>query len=247
MRRFVFIGAILISLLAQEQIDFDDDFDDDVSDFSSSANKTIQTPKENFLDDFLSGFSYGGKISILSSYNYIDDIPLTNGNNIQGLSSLKFLTNLDIEYKINKDNKAFAGIKGYYDDIYSLNSSNYQNIPQGYEEEFELGEAYITGKVNEHMDYKIGRQIVVWGKSDSLRVADMLNPMDNKNPAITDIENLRLPVGMIKIDWYDKAWQYGIIDIYEQRFSKMPKYGSGYTSQELPQLITPPNKQQIAL
>ena len=254
MKKIVLSFVLVASLFGEGEDEFGDDFSEEfaIQDVAStkaaSPKQAIDlTKKENFLDDFLEGFNYKGKISLLSAYNYIDDIELTNGNDIRGLSSFRLFAILEAGYKINKNHKLLVQGKAYYDDVYSLNSANYPNIPETYEEEIRLGEAYLTGTINENMDYKIGRQIVVWGKSDSLRVADILNPMDNRNPGITDIENLRLPVGMIKLDWYDGDWNFGVIDIFEQRFSKMPKYGSGYISLSLPDITMPDNKQQIAL
>ena len=36
---------------------------------------------------------------------------------------------------------------------------------------------------------------------DNLRVTDVLNPMDLRVPGLTDIDDLRLPVTMIKLDY----------------------------------------------
>ncbi len=96
------------------------------------------------------------------------------------------------------------------------------------ESEVELFDAFVEGKISSNLDYKIGRQVVVWGRSDSIRVTDILNPIDNRTPAMVDIEDLRLPVAMAKFDYFIGDWQITPIAIFEQRFSKMPPVGSEF-------------------
>ena len=64
---------------------------------------------------------------------------------------------------------------------------------------------------------KIGRQIVVWGKSDSIRITDVINPLDNRLPGMTDIEDLRLSTGMLKMDYYLGQWNLSAMAIVENR------------------------------
>ena len=55
----------------------------------------------------------------------------------------------------------------------------------------------------DHCD-KLGRQIVNWGRSDTVRVLDVINPLDNREPGLVDIEDLRLPVTMARVDYFPK-------------------------------------------
>ena len=56
--------------------------------------------------------------------------------------------------------------------------------------------------ITNNFDLKAGRQIVVWGRMDNIRVNDVLNPLDLRIPGLTDIEDLRLPVFMTRVDYY---------------------------------------------
>jgi hypothetical protein len=271
MRRLLLTPLLLLSLQAQEvepsefldDSEFADDmagFSEGVSDFVEGVSNAVEEVKKSarpyvpqalmperkhYLDEILEGFSIQGKISALSAYNYIEDIE-QNSNDLTGLSMLKFSLDLGVEYKINDDHKAYGELKAYYDDIYNARSSNYPNIPDTYQYEKEYGEYYVTGRLTDEMDYRIGRQVVTWGKSDSIRVVDVINPTDNRTPGMVDFEDVKLPVGMIKLDWYVGDWQIGLIDIYEQRFSKLPEYGSGYISMDLPDFTLPDYDQQLA-
>ena len=238
MRRILFSLTAIASLYGDDMFD---GFADMANAFQGVVHE-VTKPKEERPK-----LTLEGRVSAATTYNYNSEQATQNSNDLSGLSSLKLSADLNLEFKLNKEHKLYGELKAYYDDIYNIRSANYPNIPTTYKEEVEIGEAYIQGKINQNFDYKIGRQIVVWGNSDSLRITDMLNPLDNRNPGITDIEDLRLPVGMVKLDWYFDVWQIGLIDIYEQRFTKMPEYGSGYIGFDLPTINIPSYDQQFAL
>ena len=75
-----------------------------------------------------------------------------------------------------------------------------------YEQESELREVYLQGALASALDIKVGRQIVVWGKSDNIRITDVLNPIDNREPGLVDIEDVRLPLTMSRLDFYFGDW-----------------------------------------
>jgi hypothetical protein len=71
--------------------------------------------------------------------------------------------------------------------------------------------------------------VVNWGRSDTLRVLDVLNPLDNREPGRADIEDLRWAIGMARIDWYiDPTWSVQAIAIPEMRFDTLPPVGSDF-------------------
>jgi hypothetical protein len=70
--------------------------------------------------------------------------------------------------------------------------------------------------------------VVVWGRSDTIRVTDVLNPLDNRRPAMVDIEDLRLPITMAKFDYFIGDWRVTPLAILEQRFTKNPPFGSAF-------------------
>ncbi|MBT8372804.1 MAG: ligand-binding protein SH3, partial [Deltaproteobacteria bacterium] len=112
------------------------------------------------------------------------------------------------------------------------------DVVDNYEKEIELGETYLRGSLTKSFDVKIGRQIVVWGKSDNIRVTDVLNPLDMREPGLIDIEDLRLPVTMSRLDYYIGDWSLTGITIHEIRFNKNPEFGSDF----YPSLTPPPHE-----
>ena len=86
----------------------------------------------------------------------------------------------------------------------------------------------MLGTPTRSLDLKVGRQIVVWGKSDNIRIVDVLNPLDLREPGLTDLEDLRLPVGMSKVSYYTGPWSLTGIAVHEIRFNKEPVPGSDF-------------------
>ena len=98
-----------------------------------------------------------------------------------------------------------------------------------YEWDADVGELWVEGPLLPSLDVKIGRQVVNWGRSDTLRVLDVLNPIDNREPGLLDLVDLRLPVTMAKASYYpDSHWAITGIYIPEIRFTIDPPFGSDF-------------------
>ena len=120
---------------------------------------------------------------------------------------------------------------GFYDYAYLINGrGEYTNkVLDRYEWDADVGELWVEGPLLPALDLKLGRQVVNWGRSDTLRVLDVLNPVDNREPGLLDLVDLRLPVGMAKLSYYPHpGWSVTGIAIPEIRFSIDPAYGSDF-------------------
>ena len=175
-------------------------------------------------------FSLNGDVELGASYNFAHHKPEGNETDWRGLSRLRTELNLELNAKFSSSWQARISGKGAYDFAYSIKGRDEftDEVLDNYEKELELGETYIQGSLTKSLDVKIGRQIVVWGKSDNIRVTDVLNPLDIREPGLTDIEDLRLPVAMSRLDYYIGDWSLTGIAIHEIRFNKSPEYGSDF-------------------
>jgi len=241
-------------LIAEEDADFDellegfDDSENNSGDANSGADSGVSSNDES-LDELMDGFEEQTLtpsaptmatvrrnwdlvtlLSLSSSYNYQHQAPATDETDYRGLSRLKIKVQPELRYKFNTNWDSVVIANGFYDMAYSINDRDqYTNETlENYESELEFRDAYIRGTLTNSLDIKIGRQIVVWGKSDSIRVVDVLNPLDFREPGMVDIEDLRLPVTMIKADYYFNQWNFSAIAIPEIRFNKVPVYGSDF-------------------
>lgn len=212
------------------------------------------TPAENkttdSVDDVLQGFSDESSAAVANngtgapvirnweyhadttfdlSYNYAHKAPEHGEPDYRGLSALRFQYEPEFKYRFNKHWTSVLSANAFYDFSYGLNGRDQYttDMLEVYERELELREAYVLGS-SPNADVKIGRQIVVWGKSDNIRIVDILNPLDLREPGIVDIEDLRLPVTMTRLDYYFQKWSITGITIHEIRFNKVPVYNSEY-------------------
>lgn len=183
-----------------------------------------------------------GFLGLSGTYGYFSHTPPNVDTDWSGISSLK--TRLWLEYSTSIFDRwdFLVNGHGFYDWAYRINGrGDYtDDVLDEYEAEAELGEAYLRGAVLDNVDIKVGRQILVWGKSDLIRVTDVLNPLDWREPGITSIGDLRLPVGMARVDCYWQNWNVTGAYIPEIRFTKRPVFGHDfYTS---PQPLPPEDK-----
>ena len=137
---------------------------------------------------------------------------------------------LELDLNLPRDWKARIAGRGFYDFAYRLNDrDDYSNdVLDTHEDELEFQEVWLAGNLFKGLDLKFGRQIVAWGRSETIRVLDILNPLDNREPGVVDIEDLRLPVTMTRLDYYCGKWQLTGIAVHEIRFDENPVPGSEF-------------------
>ncbi len=205
--------------------DFLEGFDDEAKDAEPELSSKRQKDKIK-----PSIFTLNGDVELGASYNFAHHKPEGNETDWRGLSRLRTELNLELNAKFSSSWQARISGKGAYDFVYAIRGRDEftDEVLDNYEKELELGETYIQGSLTKSLDVKIGRQIVVWGKSDNIRVTDVLNPLDIREPGLTDIEDLRLPVAMSRLDYYIGDWSLTGIAIHEIRFNKNPEYGSDF-------------------
>jgi hypothetical protein len=78
-------------------------------------------------------------------------------------------------------------------------------------------------------DLRLGRQQVIWGKTDGFRITDLVNPLDLREFGLADFLDSKIPLWMAKIDWYfsmDYALQCLIIP--DLQFIELARAGSEY-------------------
>lgn len=181
-------------------------FDDDLS-----MGEDTKSPVEEKNDYQVSG-NLAFKTALAYKEHEVDGIDYYGFNQAQTALYLQLDTRVFDEWRLRVSADAF------YDSIYDIRNQDYrQEILEDYRTQLRLDDTYVQGKISSDLDLKAGRQIVVWGKSDNIRITDVINPLDNRLPGITDIEDLRLSVGMAKFDYYNDAWNISAMMIPENR------------------------------
>ncbi|MDH4120836.1 MAG: DUF1302 domain-containing protein [Deltaproteobacteria bacterium] len=184
-----------------------------------------QGPKE----DQTSWVELDGSLSIQGSYNYAHQAPPPGMPDWRGLSRLKLVGRADLKMTFSENWKAQLGGYGFYDWTYEIRGLGQYPDPllALYRQELEPREAWVSGKMGP-VDVKLGRQIVSWGKSNFLRVVDVFNPIDNREPGLVDVGDLKLPMTMSRVDVYWGDWQFTAVGVHEIKFNKNPVLGSDF-------------------
>lgn len=222
---------------------FDDAFDGMPE--TPRTNPAGPAPQKIFPAD--SPFTLDGYFKLSTSYNFAHNPPISSETDWRGLSRLRTELQLDLNVDLPGKWQALVSGKGFYDFAYRINGKDdyTDDVIDGYESELEFREVYLQGTLFKNLDVKVGRQIVVWGKSDNIRVTDVLNPLDMREPAMTDIEDLRLPVTMTRLDYYTGNFNISAMAIHEIRFNKNPEYGHDFFPSPIP--LPPENKPDSTL
>jgi len=172
----------------------------------------------------------GGMLAASASYNYRDHRS-TTGTDYGGLSKLRLRGLLTVDGRLGAGWRSHLDVSAWQDLAYAYRDADYtQAVIDAYEKELEVLDGWVAGALTSSTDIKLGRQVAVWGFADNLRVIDILNPLDNLEPGLADIEDLRRPVGMLRIDQYIGPWRLSAHVTPEHRFSRNPPFGSDFYS-----------------
>ena len=153
-----------------------------------------------------------GSIGISSSINYLshnssggdDMLP----DDYTGVSRLRARLDLELDAELPHEWQLRVSPYVWYDFSYLINGlSNFSGpVLEAYEWEGDFQDSYLEGPLLDPLDLKVGRQVVNWGRSDTLRVLDVLNPLDNREPPLGAKATTVLPDGRngaAAVTWFD--------------------------------------------
>lgn len=75
---------------------------------------------------------------------------------------------------------------------------------------FELREAYVdhSGK---NWGFRLGRQLVIWGAADGVRITDLVSPMDMTEFLAQDYDDIRMPVNAARFFLFNEIMKFELI------------------------------------
>lgn len=230
LRRCAALGACA-GLLLGSGASAQEDMDDILGGFDDMQEAPSASPEEapSLLPGWLDA---SGSLSLGAAYGLIPHRTAArpHGKSYQGLNRLRTKLDLQFDLELPAEWEARVSGFGFYDAAYLLRDRDEYDSDalRVHEREFELQEAWVRGSLHPKLDLKVGRQILNWGRSDTLRVIDVINPLDNRDPGLTDIENLRRPVGMARLDAFLGDWTLTGLVIPEVRTDQLPAYGNDF-------------------
>ena len=202
---------------------------DDEKDENGTDEEIESTDEEESWKQTLGGFS--GSAGLSASYSYAKDAPADKTQaDWSGLTKLRPYFSLTWDAKLGENWKTRISGKAFYDLAYGMKDSETfsDEVLSELEKEAELREIYLEGSPFGNLDIKLGKQIVSWGVANSLRVVDVLNPTDDREFGMTDLEDIRLPINMTKLDYYIGDLKLEAVAVHEIKFNKSAPFGSDF-------------------
>ena len=86
---------------------------------------------------------------------------------------------------------------------------------------FQLREVYAYYSDN-HWDVRAGRQIITWGVADALRLTDIISPMDYTEFLAEDYDDIRIPVGGLRLRYSREKWNAEVVAVPVSSFFDLP-------------------------
>jgi len=154
--------------------------------------------------------------------------------------------NLEFNYQVNSNIRAFLMLRPFYDGVFDLESEGMGNRHSEFEwQGFTITNDKVKHKYDHNLDQgdtwdpllreawievlagpieaKVGRQIVVWGRSDGLRLLDIVNPFNEREYILPADEDSKIPLWMINltywVDWYRNGLQFLFMPFYRMNHS----------------------------
>ncbi len=100
-----------------------------------------------------------------------------------------------------------------YDAAYDLDEQYPEEVQEEYRSNLTAEEAYeqtfreiYVDIFLKTMDFRIGKQQIVWGEAIGLRITDIINPQDYREFILGDYIDSRIPVWMAKFNYYIGQW-----------------------------------------
>lgn len=230
---FILLNSISVGFAATDDIDVALPDDLDVLLGSSTPSKNI----------------FSGYIKNETAYRYDEPRSFTKIRNV---------LYLNWQYIFSDKVKFYSSGFGYYDHVYDI--FNYDTIvarnvrdekePLVFLEQLdkerddkraELKELYFDFFLN-NLDIRIGKQYVVWGVLEGIRIVDEINPMDFRELIIPELLDYRIPLWTLKVNYYSKKTAYEVIWIPELKFHQTAEPGSEWELfQVIPTTTLPEN------
>lgn len=169
----------------------------------------------------------------------------------RSVTKLRNIAYLNAKYPVAQGlNFNFSGW-AYYDHAYDL--FNYETIAARLERNSDEPLAFIENLPQEkdssvaavrefyfdigskNWDARIGKQYIIWGVLEGVRVVDEMNPMDFRELILPDLLDYRISLWSTKVDYYTSYGDFEFVWIPELRFNKPAPPGSEWELlQEVP-------------
>lgn len=153
-----------------------------------------------------------GNLGSLNINGYLKNETALHLHDPYEFHKIRNILNVDLEYRLSDSFKAFVQLRPIYDAVFALGHEGLGGQPQlrsdlqdnWFRNDREmplLREAWIQYSKGP-FQVRIGRQIVVWGRSDGLILLDVVNPLNTQEFILGSYADMKIPLWMVNINYW---------------------------------------------
>ncbi len=171
--------------------------------------------------------SFGGRITLDSALGIPDG----------DLRKFRLEWREELDYDVAPETDVHAVIRLRADPAFDFGNSGGDNFPEltnytsplriGDAVELELRELYLRTPIGQGV-LTLGKQQIVWGVADGLKVLDVVNPMDLREFILDDFEDSRIPLWAANAQLPIKDWELQLLWIPDPSYHVVPRLGSQF-------------------
>ena len=126
------------------------------------------------------------------------------------------------------DNLSYViGSRMTYDAVFDLTDNYNENVESDQKTMADLRDAYVDLSWG-NCEIRVGNQQIVWGQAVGLFFADIVNPKDLREYILPDLDQVRIPVPAVNLEYYPGNLYFQFVFIPFPKFNEFGKKGSEF-------------------
>jgi len=146
-------------------------------------------------------------------------------------SKIKTDFNFNLSGRVSDNLSYVFGGKLSYDAVFDLTDNYNEGVESDQKKQTDLRDAYVDFSWG-NAELRIGNQQIVWGEAVGLFFADIVNPNDLREYILPDLDQIRIPVPAINLEYYHSSLYLQLVFIPYPEFNEFGKKGSEFDFSE---------------
>lgn len=149
------------------------------------------------------------EVDKLTVSGFLKNATSVNLDDLDEFLKIRSTLQIEAEYRLTENIHLFTIFRGWYDSVYDAEATwrkrkyNRKHLSRNKDSDW-LRECYIDF-YSDYLDIRIGKQQVVWGTADGVKILDIVNPIDMRefNLELTRAldADVRIPLWMLKLEY----------------------------------------------
>ena len=189
--------------------------------FSAPATESPSLDADNMDADFTEAPS---KMTVTGDYRMGVAYRLRKPHQF---SKIKNDLNLIVSGVLSENLSYVIGSRLTYDAVFDLTDNYNEDVESDQKTMADLRDAYVDLSWG-NCEIRVGNQQIVWGQAVGLFFADIVNPKDLREYILPDLDQVRIPVPAVNLEYYPGNLYFQFVYIPFPEFNEFGKKGSEF-------------------